>query len=89
VAISLGQLGRLAEIEKDYVTAVWLWAQALATFEELHSPNKDIVLGWFARLRQERGTVPGAAAGGGIGGIERVAGGEARCQRRVSRDGSF
>ena len=55
VAISLGQLGRLAELEGNYRVAVRLWAVALATFEELHSPNRDIVLGWFARLREQLG----------------------------------
>ena len=55
VATSLGQLGRLAELEGNYRVAVRLWVVALATFEELHSPNRNIVLGWFARLREQLG----------------------------------
>ena len=55
VASSIGQLGQLAELEGDYVTAVRAWAAALAVFEELHSPNADIVRGWFARLLERLG----------------------------------
>jgi len=55
MAISTGQLGRIAELEGDYVTTVRMWAQALQAFEALGSPNKEIVAGWFARLREELG----------------------------------
>ena len=51
----MGQLGQIAELEGDYVTAVRLWAAALATFEALHSPHADTVRGWFARLREKLG----------------------------------
>jgi len=54
-AQSLGQIGQVAQLQGDYVTAVRLWAQALATFEALGMPERDIVLGWFARLREELG----------------------------------
>jgi tetratricopeptide (TPR) repeat protein len=55
IARSLGQLGRVAELEKDYVTAVRYWAQALEIFEALGAPGKEIVRGWFSRLRDELG----------------------------------
>ncbi|HII06832.1 MAG TPA: hypothetical protein HA349_05840, partial [Methanotrichaceae archaeon] len=55
MASSMAQLGRIAELERDYVTAVQMWQQAYSIFEDLRSPNKDIVAGWFARLREELG----------------------------------
>ena len=55
IAISVGQLGRIAKLEGDYATAVQLWVVALGIFEELRSPKADIVRGWFARLRDELG----------------------------------
>jgi len=54
-AQSLGQIGQVAQLQGDYVTAVRLWAQALATFEALGMPERDIVVGWFARLQEELG----------------------------------
>ena len=32
-----------------------LWTAALGIFEELGSPDADIVRGWFTRLREEPG----------------------------------
>ncbi len=55
VAKSLGQIGQVAQLQGDYVAAVRLWAQALATFEALGMPERDIVRGWFAHLREELG----------------------------------
>ena len=55
IAASLGQLGQVSELEGDDRTAVRLWAQALAIFEDLHAPEREIVLGWFARLRARLG----------------------------------
>ena len=55
VASSLGQIGRVAQLQGDYVTAVRLWVQALATFGALGMPERDIIVGWFARLREELG----------------------------------
>jgi tetratricopeptide (TPR) repeat protein len=55
IARSLAQLGQVAELEKDYVTAVRHWAQALEIFEALGAPEREIVRGWFVRLREELG----------------------------------
>ncbi|MBC7228325.1 MAG: hypothetical protein H5T61_14020, partial [Thermoflexales bacterium] len=55
IAASRGQLGRVAELEGEYHTAIQLWARALATFEELGTPEREIVLRWFARLRERMG----------------------------------
>ena len=54
-ARSLAQLGRVAELEKDDVTAVRYWTQALELLEALGAPEREIVRGWFARLREELG----------------------------------
>lgn len=55
IASSIGQLGRLAYLEGDYVTAVRLWAMAYGIFEELGSPERDIVGRWVTKLQEEVG----------------------------------
>ncbi len=52
---SLAQLGQLAEAEKDDKTALRNWLIALSIFEELKSPNKNIVVSWLAAMQQRLG----------------------------------
>ncbi len=53
----LGQLGKLAEAEKDDKTALRNWLIAFSIFEELKSPNKDIVGRLLARMHERLGEV--------------------------------
>ena len=55
VSISLGQLGTIHKLEKDYLSAITLWRIAYSTFEEMKSPNKDIVARWILALKDELG----------------------------------
>ncbi len=55
IALTLGQLGRLAEAEKDDRLAMKCYLRALAIFEELKSPNRDLAKQNIARMRQRLG----------------------------------
>ena len=55
IAISLGQMGRIKEESKDYDGALGDYLTALSIFEELQSPNREIVKKYIARLRETMG----------------------------------
>jgi len=52
VAISLHQLGRLAEEDGDLEEAERLFIESLATFEALGSPNAEIARRSLERVRE-------------------------------------
>jgi tetratricopeptide (TPR) repeat protein len=55
IAISLGQLGRLKEEQKDLKGALDSYLSALIIFEKLHDPNREIAMKDIARLRAAMG----------------------------------
>jgi tetratricopeptide (TPR) repeat protein len=55
IAITLGQMGRIYEAQKKYKEALSNYLFAYVTFEQLKSPNLDIVKGFIAGLREKIG----------------------------------
>ena len=55
IAITHGQLGRLAEAEKDDKTAVRNYVIAFSVFEELKSPDRDLARSDLARMQKRLG----------------------------------
>ncbi|AKB47707.1 hypothetical protein MSKOL_1930 [Methanosarcina sp. Kolksee] len=54
IAITLGQMGRVLEEKGEYELALKDYYTALEIFEELKSPNRELVRKWIAGLEGKR-----------------------------------
>ena len=55
IAISIGQMGRIFQAQKNYKEALRSYLNAFAIFYELNSPNKDIAGQDIMTLQEEIG----------------------------------